>query len=414
MTLLFVPLIGRLDPSGATVLVWVVFLPSVAVSLFPGGTGRAAPRFGGRLFGASAFPAALSLLLYFFPGKPETVATAWIVAVAGEAGGLLVRRFRPGVVPFAAAHALMAGAALAAAALLSAGRDLFVFPAWSALLLPVAAAAVTRSLPLRIDLRLPSLLAVGLLAGLSSGGEPPGAAWIAMRAVWALPAIAVAALAGVRTGAFDRRGALAGSFFSLSVLTAFGPGGALILLLFVAAGSAPPRLFRRAARAKRTGRHAAANLALPAFAGAVYLQSLEPLAVAAFCGAVAAMLADTISGEVGIPFGGTPRLILTGRAVPPGTDGAVSLAGSAAGVVGALAVGVAAWGGGLIGAGGVVAVTVAGMAGSVADSMLGASLERAGILGNGDVNYLGALAGALTAAAMISIAGTETITMVFA
>jgi uncharacterized membrane protein len=47
-----------------------------------------------------------------------------------------------------------------------------------------------------------------------------------------------------------------------------------------------------------------------------------------------------------------------------------------------------------------VPVVVAGVAGNIVDSILGATLERRGILTNGGVNLSCAIAGAATAAAM--------------
>ncbi len=51
--------------------------------------------------------------------------------------------------------------------------------------------------------------------------------------------------------------------------------------------------------------------------------------------------ADTVSSEIGQAFGGHPVMLTTMRRVEPGTDGAVSVLGSVAGVVAGAAVALA-------------------------------------------------------------------------
>ena len=54
-------------------------------------------------------------------------------------------------------------------------------------------------------------------------------------------------------------------------------------------------------------------------------------------GAIAAATADTWSTEIGTVLGGTPRhLITTGREVPPGTSGGVTIAGTLSGLTGSV------------------------------------------------------------------------------
>ena len=116
--------------------------------------------------------------------------------------------------------------------------------------------------------------------------------------------------------------------------------------------------------------------------------------LAACVAALAEATADTVSSESGQALGGRTLLITTGRVVTAGTDGGVSLAGSLCGVLAAAMVVVvspvmqqprtAA------------AVFAAACAGLVFDSILGATVERRGLLGNDLVNF----ASTLVAAAM--------------
>jgi uncharacterized protein (TIGR00297 family) len=117
--------------------------------------------------------------------------------------------------------------------------------------------------------------------------------------------------------------------------------------------------------------------------------SLGPrLGGGAYLGALAAAGADTWATELGLLSTRPPRLITTLRQVPPGTSGGVTLAGLLASLGGALTVGVAWWvcGGSRRG---VAAALIAGAFGSVADSLLGATLQAA---------YRCATCGALTEA----------------
>ena len=73
------------------------------------------------------------------------------------------------------------------------------------------------------------------------------------------------------------------------------------------------------------------------FAAAAALSTLgnDILWPAIGAGAIATAMADTWSTEVGTIAGGTPRHILSGRHVSPGTSGGITLAGTSAGFIGA-------------------------------------------------------------------------------
>ena len=85
--------------------------------------------------------------------------------------------------------------------------------------------------------------------------------------------------------------------------------------------------------------------ALLAVAHAAFLDVNEPVAFmlyAGFIGALATATADTWATELGVLGGQSPRMITNLRLhVPPGTSGAVSIAGTIASVAGALFIGVA-------------------------------------------------------------------------
>jgi len=119
----------------------------------------------------------------------------------------------------------------------------------------------------------------------------------------------------------------------------------------------------------------------------------------AFAGSVAAAMADTFSSEIGGLFD-DPRLITTLQRVEPGTDGAITWQGQVAGVLGAAVIaGIAAVFFDLTPVPTAV-IVVGGFAGTIADSLLGATLEGS-LLGNESVNLLATLAGAVTSAGLV-------------
>lgn len=104
--------------------------------------------------------------------------------------------------------------------------------------------------------------------------------------------------------------------------------------------------------------------------------------------ALAEAAADTVSSELGQLWHGQPRLLTTWQRATPGTDGAISLPGTLAGMIAALAVSAAgAWA--LRGNSVFLAVSACGGTfGLFVDSALGATFERWTLLNNDAVNFL--------------------------
>jgi uncharacterized protein (TIGR00297 family) len=97
--------------------------------------------------------------------------------------------------------------------------------------------------------------------------------------------------------------------------------------------------------------------------------------------------ADTVSSEIGQAYGGTPIVLTTLRRAPVGTDGGLSLLGTAAGVFGAILVTLAAAWALHLRTEQTTASLVGGIAGLIFDSLLGATVEKKGWLGNDLVNF---------------------------
>lgn len=118
----------------------------------------------------------------------------------------------------------------------------------------------------------------------------------------------------------------------------------------------------------------------------------------ALAAALAEAAADTLSSEFGEVLGGEPRLLTTFRRVAAGTDGAISAAGTLAGICGAVVVAVAAALAMNLSPGQGALVALTAVAGLFIDSLLGAVLERRGWLNNDAVNFLSSFAAAALAA----------------
>jgi uncharacterized protein (TIGR00297 family) len=202
-------------------------------------------------------------------------------------------------------------------------------------------------------------------------------------------------------------GAVAGAVVCFLLIACAG-GGALTALISVFVltwiatrfGHSRKQKLGTAEKGGRTASQVLANLGVATIAAvlfAVYGRAGFLLAMAA---ALSEAAADTVSSEIGQAVGANPRLITTWKVVPAGTDGGVTFAGTFAGVIAALVVcavcgvmGLVSWrSSGLI-----IGSAVAGM---IADSFLGAWLERRKILNNDLVNFLGTLVAAGIALAL--------------
>jgi uncharacterized protein (TIGR00297 family) len=235
-------------------------------------------------------------------------------------------------------------------------------------------------------------------------------------AIWTVGASTVLGLVTWKLRAATAWGAFAGTAITACLMfatvtfpyklwqTDLIPVLAVALLAFICTRIGREKKERLGTAEKRRGRSAsqvAANLGLAAIVSSSFVQSwfidsqwftratVSPMLIFAVgLAALAEAAADTASSEVGQVFGGPPRMITTLRQVEPGRDGAISLAGTVAGVLAAAivaAAGTLALGGDRI----MFAISCAGgVFGLLFDSLLGATLEERGWLNNDAVNFL--------------------------
>ncbi len=200
--------------------------------------------------------------------------------------------------------------------------------------------------------------------------------------------------------------------------TALIPVLAVFLLAFATTRVGRRKKERLGTAERRMGRTAAqvaANLGLAALVtsglarawvdgnnGLVHSAAIPFPLFAVGLAALAEAAADTVSSEMGQVLGGRPRMITTLGIVEPGRDGAISLAGSLAGI---LAAGVVAAAGVEAVRGGLIMFWIAwagGVFGLFFDSLLGATLETRGLLNNDAVNFLSTAAAAALALALLA------------
>ncbi|MBI2195221.1 MAG: DUF92 domain-containing protein [Planctomycetes bacterium] len=307
------------------------------------------------LSGIAIYPVAVLLLLLIFP--MPAAAAAWTAMAAGDAcSNLAGRRWGRARLPWnsqkswvgLAAFFLAAAPAALAALLWTAASDQTLQPgALGVGLVPALAAAAAgaalESLPSPVNDNWTVPLGCGLTLHLlapacaMSLGPPPPLYAQALGVNAALAAI------GHALGWISPSGVAAGCAFGFVFTLSMGWPAFAALALFVASGSLatrwryPEKMELGLAQehgGRRSARHAVKIV--PALVCAVlHLAEPSPAFRVAYAAALAAALADTVATELGQLYGRRTVTIPFLRAVPRGTEGGISLEGSALGILAA-------------------------------------------------------------------------------
>jgi len=397
-------------------------LPRVAGQLYrPGERPRSAAS------GIVLYPASVLLLILVFHNRLDIAAAAWAVLAVGDGMATLVgRRFGRGRLPWNADKSIAGTIALFVC-----GGIAGAFVAWwcrpnvtpqpelwfsiAAPLVAALVAALVETTPVKLDdnISVPASAAAALwaLSLVRTELVYPAILTAGQAIVLATAANAVVAWAGYRAGLVTTAGALTGALIGIAIAAATGwPGWTLLLATFLAASISSRLGLRRKTihgiAEERGGRrgpgNAIANTGLATVAALLAVSTLHrDLALLAFVTALAAGGSDTMASEIGKAWGRGTYLVPTFKRVTPGTTGAMSLEGTVAGVAGAALLGALAAAVGLIPPSAVVVVVAGATLGSLAESLLGASLEAPGILNNDMLNFLNT---AIAAGAAIGIA----------
>ena len=123
---------------------------------------------------------------------------------------------------------------------------------------------------------------------------------------------------------------------------------------------------------------------------------------------LATKLGDTFASEIGKAYGRTTYLSTTFRRVPPGTEGAVSLEGTLAGVGGSLILAGYGVGSGLMPPAAALPTVLAAWFANNVESIIGATAQGKqglGWLTNEVVNFINTLIGAVVGALVVVVLG---------
>lgn len=387
----------------------LIMLPRVAPQLL-----RPGERTGSARSGITLYPVSVLLLVLVFPHRLDIAAAAWAILAVGDGMATIAgRRLGWVAIPWNREKSLAGSLALflcggAAGALAALWCRPNVSPTpdeWFSIAAPLVAAlaaAFVETIPIRLDdnLSVPAS-AAAVLGALSLVREDLVGSAVASAGSAILGATAanlVVAWLGYRARTVTGAGAVTGAIIGTAIaVTAGWAGWALLLATFLTASLSSRLGLRRKTQLgiaeERGGRrgpgNAIANTGVATVAAMLSVVTLpREMALLAFVTALAAGGSDTIASEVGKAWGRRTWLVTTFRRVAPGTSGAMSLEGTIAGVVGAGALGFLAFSMGLVPLNALVAVLVGATVGSLAESLLGATLEAPGILNNDTLNFL--------------------------
>jgi len=408
------------------------------------------PRIGGRRLyrpvdeargfplGILLYPLSVLVLVLAFPSRLDIVAAAWGILAFGDGAATLVGRRVTTINAERAEHAdknLSADSASSAfigrrlpwnpdktvagtlAFIVCGGLGAVALALWTrpavtpepsltfAIVAPLVAAvvaALVETIPVRLDdnISVPvtagAVLWIASLMTSASLAESRGSlvAWLP----WALGVNGVTAWLGYRAKTVSLSGAIGGAIVGAIIYAGAG-GGAWVLLLvtFVIASITSRFGLKRKVllgiAEERGGRRGAGNAIANCgvAAAAAIAAATTPYQSASLLALVAALSAggsDTVASEIGKAWGRSTFLVTTFRRVKPGTPGAISLEGTAAGLVAAFALAATGVALGLTPASTTLAVVVGATAGALIESALGATLEGPGILNNDMLNFI--------------------------
>src|ERR1044072_304189 len=225
-----------------------------------------------------------------------------------------------------------------------------------------------------------------------------------------LTLLVIVAVISVRARKLTLAGGITAVFIGLLVFAGTGHIGIILLASFFIMGTlATSHRKELKAKLQAEGVHPEARNAGQVLAngGTAALMSLLALINPAagdtytmmLAASLAAATADTLSSELGMVYGRNSYNILTFKKEPRGLDGVVSLEGTLLGAAGALLIALIHAAAAGFGAA-ILFITLAGILGNLADSLLGASLERKHYIGNDGGNFLNRVFGCLGALAV--------------
>jgi uncharacterized protein (TIGR00297 family) len=138
--------------------------------------------------------------------------------------------------------------------------------------------------------------------------------------------------------------------------------------------------------------------------GVFFLPDFKYLLCLGYVASFSTKLSDTTASEIGKAYGKSTFLITTLQPVPRGTEGAVSLEGTVAGMIASIAIALIGWGVNLINPVGIIWTVLAAFIATNLESVIGATLQsKYTWLTNEVVNIFNTFIGAISAMIMALI-----------
>ncbi len=426
---LLLPFLSWGEAAGAALLALafnLLALPRLSVDLRKRMAAGADESAGPLWTGIVAYPVSVLALVLLFGRRMEVVAAAWAIMALGDGLASVVgvawrgrqlpwsrRKTWPGFLTFIVAGSLGAFALAR-----------WVNPAVPSLrLLALCTAtavvgAVVESIPIRLDDNFSVPLACGGFMFCASfihwSAVQSNLPYLGPRILLAIAVNAVLAIAALGLKTVNRSGAAVGFVLGVAIYLGYGYKSFLILLTFFVIGAVGTRLgyAKKASRGQAEGRggarswrEAAANSLAGAFFSILVISTHHEAAfLVALIAAFAEAAGDTTSSEIGQWLSGRAYMITTLKPVTAGQDGGVSVAGTVAGACASTMVVGVGYGLGLCRPETAVLALGAAIAGNVLDSVMGATIERRGLVNNGVVNFTGTtFAGGLALGLMLTL-----------
>jgi uncharacterized protein (TIGR00297 family) len=276
-------------------------------------------------------------------------------------------------------------------------------------------AALVETIPVRLDDNISVPLTAALVLWLASLMTPESLdlsrAKILSALPWAIGINAFTGWLGYRARTVTKSGSAGGVLVGTIIYIGGGAGAWVLLFATFLVASVTSRLgLRRKERLgiaeERGGRRGAGNAIANCGVAAVgaIAAVTTPYGSAALTALVAALVAggsDTVASEIGKAWGRSTFLVTTLGRVKAGTPGAMSLEGTVAGLLAAVALASAGAAVGLIQASTIVIVVAAATVGALVESALGATVEGPGILNNDMLNFINTAVAAVVALALL-------------
>jgi uncharacterized protein (TIGR00297 family) len=382
--------------------------------------------------GILLYPFAVLGLILVFPTRLDIAASAWAILAVGDGAATLVGRRadssgRAARLPWNREKTIAGTTAFivcggAAGVLLAwwtcVPAPLSTFAVIAPTLAAVAAGFV-ETLPVRLDDNISVPVVAGAVLWLcslsSAAARHSSQGALVAAAPWAIGVNAVVSWLGYRARTVTVSGMIGGA--AVGVVIYACAGGAAWVFLFatflVAALSSRLGLKRKTRLGiqeehggRRGAGNAFANCGVAAVAAIAAVSTpYRAESLMAFAAALTAGGSDTVASEIGKAWGRAAFLTTNLRRVKPGTAGAMSVEGTAAGIIAALALAALGAALGLVPSTAIVTIALAATAGALVESALGATLEGPGILNNDMLNFINTAVAAMLVVARYSVLG---------